>query len=96
MTFLVWGDQQDAEASLAAVNAVYGCPYEAGNGYRMERWDTVIASRNATEWGFFKPEPRIGKDNNELDQALISGFDEKEGKPEEFYPEEVAPDDQDI
>ena len=42
MSVLVWNNQGDAAGSLLAINAMYGCPYLAENGYRMDRWDFVV------------------------------------------------------
>ena len=89
MIFLVWNNQQDAEDSIDAIGAVYGCPYEADNGYRMDCWDNVVSSRNEDQWGFFKPEARLGKQVNDLMAGVTPGFIEHAEKPIEFYPEEL-------
>jgi len=88
MKFLVWNSQQDAEDSIDAIGAVYGCPHEAENGYKMDRWDTPIPSRSGDKWGFFKPEARLGKTEQDLMANVTPGFIEHQEKPEEFYPEE--------
>jgi len=87
MTFVVWNNQKAAEDSLAAVNAAYGCPYVAENGYRMDQWDNLISSRNGTQCGFYKPEERLGKEVDDLMAVLVPGFTEYEEKPIEFHPE---------
>lgn len=74
---------------MAAVDAVYGCPYTAANGYRMDCWDNLVSSRDGNQWGFFKPEARLGKEMPDLMDALVSGYVESEEKPPEFYPEET-------
>ncbi len=89
MTFLIWNDQIEAEDSLAAVNAVYGCPYVAENGYRMDLWDTLVLSRDGSQWGFYKPGVRLGKEMPDLMNGLVGSYSESEEKPPEFYPEEI-------
>jgi len=91
MKFLTWNHQQDAEDSLAAVNAAYGLPWE-DDGYRMARWDNIILSRDRTQWGFFKPEARLGKEVDDLMAGVTPGFIEHAEKPAEFYPEEELQD----
>jgi len=88
MKFLTWNNQKDVEDSLAAVNGSYGCPYVAENGYRMAWWDNIISSRDGRQWGFFKPEARLGKEVDALMAALKPKFIEQEEKPAEFYPVE--------
>lgn len=88
MSFLIWNNQTDAEASLEAINYVYGCPYEAGNGYRMDQWDSVIKSRVSDDHGFFKPEERLGKQMDNLMNGLIPEFVENAEMPVEFRPED--------
>ena len=88
MTFLIWDNQTDAEASLVAVNDVYGCPYVAENGYRMDQWDFVIKSYVSDDHGFFTPEERLGMEMDDLMLALVPGFTEHEEMPEEFESEE--------
>ena len=36
---LVWTKKSDAEASLAAINELLGCPIKGRQGYIMETWD---------------------------------------------------------
>lgn len=86
MSFLVWNDQQEAEDSLVGVNTAYGCPYEAGNGYRMDGWDNVVFSNDETQWGFYKPEERLGMEMVDLMAVLVPGYIEYEEKPAEFIP----------
>lgn len=87
MAFLVWNNKQDGEDSIAAVNAMYGCPYRSENGYRMDQWDFTIKSNIDEGCGFYKPEERLGMKMDDLMPALVSGFIENNEKPEEFYPE---------
>lgn len=89
MAFLVWDNQQDAEDSLDAINSMYGLPFEAENGYRMDRWDIIKESNTAIDYGFFKPEERLGMEMDDLMPALMPGFTEHEEVPEDFIPEEV-------
>lgn len=86
MTFLTWDNQDDAENSVAALNVMYGCPYTAENGYRMDRWDFVIKSFGSYEYGFFKPEERMGMKIDDLMSGLMPGFTEHKGMPSEFRP----------
>ena len=87
MTFLVWDNKIDADASLVNINAMYGCPHTAENGYRMDTWDVVIASVNSDAWGFFKPEERLGMEIGALMSGLVEGYDEVGGRPIEFFPD---------
>ena len=80
--FLVWNNEDDARDSLAAVNAAYGCPYLAKNGYRMARWDFVEESNSNDAYGFYKPGASLG-----ILLALGTGFIEHQKKPVEFYSE---------
>jgi len=86
--FLVWDNQKDAEDSLTAINTVYGCPYLAENGYRMDRWDFVVKSKDNNDHGFYEPEERLGKEMDDLMPVLMPGYTEHEEMPEEFKPEE--------
>jgi len=86
--FLTWGNQTDAENSLAAINVVYGCPYVAENGYRMDRWDFTIKSYVTEDCGFFKPKNHLGMGMPDLMSALVPGFIENQGKPDDFIPPE--------
>ena len=88
MAFLVWDNKNSADDSLNAINAMYGLPFEAANGYRMDRWDFVLPSNTTTDHGFYKPEERLGKEMDDLMPALMPGFTEHEEMPEEFVPEE--------
>lgn len=81
--FLTWTNQSDAETSLTAVHAVYGCAYEGDSGYTMGSWDTVTKSDNAELWGFEKPKEMLGKTQSELDAALVAGYTEGE-KPSDW------------
>jgi len=88
MTFLVWKKQEDAEESLASINDVYGCPYRAENGYRMDTWDFVVESNKNNDCGFYKPEERLGMTMDDLMPALMSGYTEHDEMPEEFEPDD--------
>ena len=88
MTFLVWNNKQDADDSLNAINGMYGLPFEAGNGYKMDLWDSVIESNTGTDYGFYKPEERLDMGMDDLMPALVFGFTEHEEKPEDFIPED--------
>lgn len=94
MAFLVWNNEDDADDSLAAINGMYGCPYEAENGYKMDRWDDVRESIPAGNYGFFKPEERLGKEIGGLMLVLIPGFTEYEEMPEEFIEEDEDEDEE--
>ncbi len=86
MIFLTWNNKKDAEDSLAAVNAMYGCPYVATNGYKMDRWDSLVKSYVDEVYGFYKPEERLGMRMPDLMPNLIPGYVENDRKPTEFYP----------
>ena len=87
MSFLVWGSQKEAEDSLLAINAMYGCPYLAENGYRMDRWDSVVKGSVGNDHGFHKPKERLGKKMDDLMPALKPGFIEHDKIPDDFKPE---------
>lgn len=89
MDFLMWDNQADADESLAAVNVVYGCTYEDNKGYRMTTWDVVTKSDAEEKWGFAKPVARIGKLEEELIRALVSGYTEVEKRPSDWLAEDV-------
>lgn len=80
--------KEDAEASLAAVNAAYGCPLIAENGYRMGTWDVLIQSNDGTEWGFYRPKPMLGKTMGQLMRDLRGGYSVRNTKPSQFFPPE--------
>lgn len=88
MAFLVWPSEKEAEDSLMAVNTLYGCPYRAENGYRMDQWDFVIKSRIAEIYGFYKPEERLGIKVVAIMPMLVPGFIESREMPEDFKLEE--------
>ena len=77
MGFLVWENEADSQASLAAVNAKYGCPYVALNGYKMDIWDEMTQSQAMDEgvqrenWGWFKPISALGVTQTELMAELV-------------------------
>jgi len=86
MSFLVWNNESDAQESLVSLDEMYGCPYLAANGYRMDTWDIVIESIPTTNnnCGFFKPEERLGMGMDDLMPALMPGYIEYAEKPDEF------------
>jgi len=88
MAFLVWNNDDDADDSLVAIDNMYGCPYLAPNGYKMDQWDFVKESNTTSNNGFYKPEERLGKETDDLMLVLTPGFTEYEEMPEEFEPEE--------
>lgn len=94
MSFLVWespvvADIQPVTDSLEAVNDIYGCPYVAANGYRMDIWDLVLTSSSGDAYGFYKPEKRLGKEIVDLMNVMFAGFIEHDKIPAEFVPVEV-------
>ena len=88
MSFLVWTDKKKADASLIAINAIYGCPYVAENGYRMDQWDFIVKARTTNDHGFFAPEERLGKVLDALMNALSTGYVEYTEEPSAFYSED--------
>lgn len=91
MAFLVWNNENDADDSLVAISDMYGLPFEAENGYKMDQWDVVKGSDPAGNYGFYKPEERLGKLMGDLMPALMPGFTEHEEIPDAFVPEEEDP-----
>jgi len=91
MSFLVWNNENMAQNSLVAVNDMYGLPFEAPNGYKMDKWDDVKESNTTTNAGFYKPEERLGQIMDDLMDALMPGWNEFEEIPDEFVPEEEEP-----
>lgn len=86
--YLVFDDdndaQSDAEASLAALDSEYGCPYTDGN-YIFNTWCAVTNSEtNEEEWGFYKPEERLGKTQTELDACLVGDYTEVSEMPSDW------------
>jgi len=88
MVFLTWSKQKEAEASLDAVNAAYGCPYTSQNGYRMEQWDVLEISADENQWGFYMPKPMLGISEEDLRGKLAGEFTENDKKPQSFIHEE--------
>ncbi len=84
MSFLTWDNQEDAEACLDAVNATYGCPHVADNGYRMDQWAFVSKSNVTEHHGFVKPKEHLGMKMTDLMPVLVPGFVEHEVKPDDF------------
>jgi len=92
MTFLTCNNQKDAQTLLDDINAAYGCPYKAVNGYVMDAWDFVTKSDADDIWGFAKPEARLGKTSEELEAVLTSGYTEHDNKPLGWFNEEFGTD----
>jgi len=92
MSFLVFTNPLDskkhAEAGIAAVDAMYGCPLILENGYRMDTWDVPIQSNDGTQWGFHSPEARLGKGRGQLMNTISGGFSEFAGMPASFIPDD--------
>jgi len=87
MTFLVWPNEDHADASMVALNAMYGCPYEDANGYKMDKWDEIKESDPPGNYGFYKPEERLGQVMVDLMGVLVGDFAEHDEIPDEFVPE---------
>lgn len=83
---LIFTNEQDCDASLAAVNDAYGCPYDDGS-YRMDNWAIKSASLTGNAWGFDKPELRLGVSQETLDACIINGT-EIEAYPDGWHPAE--------
>ena len=83
MTFLVWDNLADAEVSLSGINELYGLPFKAANGYKMNQWDFVYIGIG-NDFGFFKPEDRLGILVDFLMASLVGVFVEHETPPPEF------------
>ena len=86
MTFLTWDNKADADTSLAAVNAAYGCEYTESNSYIMSMWDTVTKSNAEERWGFVKPEALLGKTEEQLISGLVAGYTEEDSIPSDWLP----------
>lgn len=84
MVFLSWESLKDAEDSLARVDAEYGCPYVAENGYRMDSWSEIRSPDNEVVYGFFKPDARLGRDVADIMDVLVPGYTEKPYRSEDF------------
>jgi len=89
MSFLFWNNQKDANDSLFDINSEYGCPYLEENGYKMDEWDIVTKSNAINQWGFFKPETRLGKDSSIFVSKFKPGHTEIENRPNDWYPDDV-------
>ena len=63
---------------------MYGCPYVAENGYRMDRWAEIKRPNNEDAYGFFKPDARLGKNVDDLMRVIVPGVTEKPYIPEDF------------
>jgi len=92
MSFLVFihplNSKENAEAGVAAVNAIYGCPFILENGYRMDSWDVPVESNDGTQWGFHTPVAGFGKNLGQLMRVITGGFSQFEGKPASFIPDD--------
>lgn len=88
MTLLTWDNQSDADTSLAAVNAAYGCPIQKENGYTMIAWTAVTKSNAEDKWGFEKPIATHGKTIEELEAVLVAGYNELAARPSDWLAEE--------
>jgi len=88
MMFLSWDSLKDAEDSLAAIDAMYGCPYVAENGYRMDSWAEIMRPIIDGYYGFSKPEVRLGSELSDLMAVLVPGFTEKPYNSEDFHTDE--------
>lgn len=92
MSFLVFthpsNSKTNAEAGIAAVNDMYGCPLIFKNGYRMETWDVPIQSNDGTQWGFHTPKTMLGKGKGQLMGVIAGGFSEYGGMPASFIPDD--------
>jgi len=86
--YLIWDDIDDAEddarTSLEAVDLIYGLPYTEGN-YVMNTWAEVTNSdTNTDEWGFYKPEVRLGKLLSALMAVLVGAHFEVAEIPDDW------------
>lgn len=84
MGFLTWNNETDANDSIAAVNAAYGCPYVLENGYRMDQWALSTKSDAENKWGFSEPEVRPGKAMGLLNAALKGGNSRSDKRPDNW------------
>jgi len=89
MFFLGWDSREKAADSLASVNAVYGCPYVAENGYRMDRWADIRKIYLEETYGFSSPESRLGRKMDDLMKDVVPGYQERTYNAGDFFaPEE--------
>ena len=88
MSFLVWNNEAQMQASLDAVNQLFGCSYQDGN-YVMEQW--AKGTKHATQdlWGFvgFKNE-HVGFSKQALMNVLIGEYQEVASRPQGWVVEE--------
>lgn len=88
MSFLVWDNEADMQASLEAVNQLFGCSYSEGK-YVMERW--AEGSKHATEdlWGFsgFKAN-HLGVKKAQAMDVLIGDYQELSAMPANWASQE--------
>lgn len=86
--YLIWNHPTNAETeakdSLSAVEVIYNLPYSEGD-YVMDTWDNVTNSdTNEEEWGFHKPEARLGKLLSALIAVLVGNYDEVSEMPSDW------------
>lgn len=62
----------------------YGCPVLLENGYRMDQWDLFTKAEARNEWGFYSPESRLDKNEEELRSKLTPGYSESSKKPDDW------------
>lgn len=55
MTYVIFNSEQEGNAFVEEMNALYECPYYAENGYIMERWDYLKKSVTEEKWYCRKP-----------------------------------------
>ncbi len=88
MSFLVWSNEAEMQASLDAVNLLFGCSYQDGN-YVMELWAEGSKHASQGRWGFagFK-EQHLGFSKQTIMNVLIGEYQELTSKPEGWTIEE--------
>ena len=88
MHFLVWDNKADMQASLDAVNQLFGCFYQDGN-YVMERWAEGTKHASQDLWGFsgFKDQ-HVGFSKQALMNVLIGEYQEVASRPQGWVIEE--------
>ncbi len=90
MSFLIWHKRADAKAAIDKINAAYGCPYEGDNGYRMDTWCEVTRSATTVEWGFCKPEPRLGRSVDLIMSGVAKNYTEVADRPDYWVIDETT------
>ena len=84
---VVFDNKNNAEDSLKAVNAVYGCPIVVGS-YRMDSWSEISENASGTQWAFAKPEERFGVSQDVLLDCIVGQFSILADYPEGWLNEE--------